>query len=687
MDGMAKKRVHIGRELVIVALAYTGLTAAVTWPVLAHLSDAVAGFDGRDSFQGVWLLWWFWEALLTKHQLPAQVSMLYFPQGASHPGLWVHPLVCLLGLPLTGLLGPVASYNLALLASFVARGITGYLLARLLSKQARAAFIGGLIFAFAPNQMGHSLAGHIFLVFSAALALYTLALWLWLKRSSWRLSCLYAISLSLALLSFPHFIGYFLLPVTLVLLAASWLRRGLLSRQRWQGLFLCWIIGGLAFLPFAWPTLADLSGDKLAYLRPQDTGEHSADLVSFFIPSPYHPLWEDTSPPFTTLALDRPRALEEGFNYIGLVALVLTGIAVWRRWSQVGPWLVILGLAVLFSLGPVLKIGGHVTQFTMPYALIDRLPFFSWSRTPGRLAVTAMLAVSVLAALGTARIMGWCHGERCRWGLLVAMTGFIVFEYLPMWPFPLDSRPVSPYYHQLAQEQTRGGLLDMPVSGSRRSSNYAMYYQTIHHKPLAGGYIERDPPGTEELRLFTDRLLSPPDFAGEVVLTPPPTQRVAVLHAMKVTEVVAHPALMTDQAARATLAFMPEVLGTPYYTDGDLFAWRVPPVETPLPPYTLLLAEKGWEAAGDGSLVRLKQEGILFIYSDQAGPATLTVARQGQLSEGQELWVGDFGPFAAASVGGAYQIPLYFQAGLSWLEFRLTGCKNCSTEFSRITVE
>lgn len=688
-DGKSPQHVSIGRELAVIALAYAGLTIVVTWPVVAHLTDAVAGFAGHDSFQYIWLFWWFREALLNRQQLPSDVNILYYPQGASHPFLWMHPLVPFLGLPLTGLLGPALTYNLFVLASFVAVGITGYLLTRLLTRQPHAAFVGGLILAFAPNRMGHTLAGHLPTFFNAVLPLYVLALWLWLKRPHLRSAGLYTISLILVLLSYPMFISYFLLLVTPVLLVAYWFRQGRFSRRQWRQLFMCWMVSGFAFLPFAWPLLVDLVGNNLAYLQPQDIDLHSADLVSFFVPSPFHPLWANSSPVFPALAQNPPQALEEGFNYIGLAALALIGIAVWRRRRQVGPWLVIAGLAILFSLGPTLSVGGHVTQFTMPYALLSDIPFFSWSRTPGRLNMTTMLAVSVLGAQGVARIMRWCRRSQCRWGLLVVIAGFIVFEYLPLWPFPLDFRPVSAYYRQLAQFPAEEGLLELPETDSDRAINYAMYYQTVHHRPLVGGYITRDPPGTVELRVFAGRLLSPARYSDDVVLVPSLAQRVAILRDLGVTEVVAHPTLMTGHPARAIFSFLPEILGEPYYADEDLLAWRVPPAEVALPPYALFL-NKNWEAVNnDGSLLQLmrKREGLLFIYAARAGPARLTIEVLGPSSPGQELWVDDLGPLVIDGERVRYYIPLHLRARLNWLHFRLTGCEDCDVRFSRIAVE
>lgn len=677
-----RRPLSVGAQTLLATAAYLLLAILVTWPVAARLAGAVGGFDGRDSFQHVWLFWWFWEALLNRWQLPAYVDVLYFPQGAFHPVLWLHPFVPLWGLPLTGVIGSRATYNIALLLSIALSGTSGFLLARNFVKTP-AAFLGGLIFAFAPTRMGHTLAGHQLLVFNLALPLYALALHLWLRRPSRRVSSLYTISLFLVLISHPNFVGFFLLPVTLVLMAAHWWRFGWFSTlQRWR-LLVCWAVAAIAFLPFAWPLLVELTGQNLGYLTPTNPAEHSADLLSFVTPSPYHPLWNDSPPSFITAVLDRPRALEEGFNYLGLSVLALVGLAVWQRRRPVTVWLALALLSAVLALGPALKIGGHETGLPLPYALLINLPFFSWGRTPGRLNITTMLAVSVMAAVGANWLLTKIQKPALNRLLVIGLSGLILLEYLPMWPFPIDPLAVPNAYRTVVALQPGQGLLDMPVFGSRRASNYAMFYQTVHRRPMVNGYIERDPPGTQEIQQFADRLLSPPPVLPEVLVTPTLDERRAILHDLGIAQVVAHPDQLTDSAARATLSFMPHLLGDPVYADETLLIWNTPPVETDVPSLARLLAEDGWEGLTGGTVLRLKEAGLLFVYAAKAGPATLTIQPAAPLEGDKTLLIND----EAVSGDATIQVPLQLRAKLNWISFRLTGCNSCDLDFERITVK
>lgn len=611
------------RRLLLAFSGYTLLAVLITWPVTATLANAVGGFAGRDSFQHVWLFWWFWEALLNQGQLPSTVTTIYFPQGAAHAVLWIHALVPLVGLPLTGLVGPTVTYNLLLLLSLSLTGLTGYLLCLELVRQPLAAFIGGLIFTFAPIRLGHTAAGHQLLVFSFALPLYTLALWLWLQRPTRRRAALNAVALFLVLISHPNFIGYFLLPITLVLLLAHWRRQGWFSGPQWRQLLLSWLAAGLLFLPFAAPLAADLIDQNLGFLTPDDPGEHSADLLSLALPSPFHPLWQGQPPALITRVLDGERALEEGFNYLGIVTLILIGLALWRRWSQVCLWLGLGLLTMVLSLGPTLRLAGQDTGLPLPYALLTDWPFFSWSRTPDRLNMTTMLAVSIIAAAGAAWLNEQVRTPGRQWAVTLGLTALICLDYLPLWPFPIDAPPVSAYYHQLAHSQLDGGLLELPVTGSRRASNYAMFYQTTHHQPLAGGYIERDPPGTVEMKEFLNQLVSPIPVQTVLAL-PDNAQRRAILADMRIEQAIAYPALMTDRAARDQLAYLPDLLGQAALTDESLQLYRVSDPTAALSGQLLLLPDQeNWEVVHEGAAFRLKHSGFLFLYAPEAGCAAV----------------------------------------------------------------
>lgn len=616
----------IGRDLGWVALVYTGLTVMITWPVAGHLFDAVAGFEGRDSFQHVWYQWWLKETLLELGVWPDHLTHLYYPLRADHPVLALHPYVPLASLPLTLLLGPLASYNLAFLLSFILSGFAGYLLCRYLCRQTGAALLGGLIFAFYPNRLGHAAAGHLLLTTNYFLPLYALSLLILLDRPSFKTAVWHGVVTAMLALAQPTHIGYGIIPIFLFLVGGRISKAALqpmayhLSSPRLlASLVGAGLLTAAIFLPFAWPIFSQSRQGELDYLTPTNLTEHSTDLLAFVMPSPYNPILAQLGliPSFSASIITGFRDLEEQLAYPGLIVLGLAGLAIWHQWRAVRLWLGLTLVCAILSLGPLLKIGGQVQTLPLPYTWLMYLPFFAWSRTPGRLNETVMLGMAVLAAMGTAWLLRWVG--RWHFGVATSLAALILIEYGVIFPFPVESHPISAYYQALAQEALNGGVLEMPVFGSRRATNYALYYQTVHQHPLAGGYIERDPPGTIELKEFLNQLLSP--LPAQTVFTPPSeAERLAILADMKIKRVIAHPDLMTDRAAQATRAYLPFLLGDPIFADEDILVYPVQSEVSPdLPAWPVLPNQENWEVVQNGAALRLKETGYLFIYAAEAG--------------------------------------------------------------------
>ncbi len=616
------------------ALLYLGLTLILTYPVLRHLGTAIAGFDGRDSLQHVWYQWWLKETLLQWGIWPERVFHLYFPLGANHPVLAIHPYVPLVSLPFTLFFDPLSSYNLAFLLGFPLAGLTGYWLAYYLCHHRGAALIGGLIFAFYPNRLGHAAAGHLLLTTNYFLPLYALSLLMLLRRPSFRRAIWHGAVTVLLALAQPTHIGYGAIPIFLILgghyFGVTIWAAVKKTQARWPVSSALWLAISITmavsvFLPFAWPTLAQNRQGQLDYLTPADLTDHATDLLAFALPSPYNPILVKfgLTQNFGQNIIDRPRDLEEQLAYIGLAALGLATLALWKKWQTAQPWLWLTIIAGLLSLGPRLKIDSVVSNVALPYTWLTYLPFFAWSRTPGRLNETVMLGIGVLAAMGAAWLLKWQGSKRTAILTALGLGAFIIIEYAVIFPFPTEQRPVSDYYFQLAQSDSRGGILPLPVTGSRRASNYAMFYQTTHQRPLAGGYIERDPLGTVELKEFLNQLASP--LPGQTVFNAPSNEaRLAILTNLGIEQIIVQPKLMTDRAAKATLTWLPELLGPPLFKDDDTLAWSIP-AGGHLPDRQLLPDQENWEVLQDGRVIRLKKEGYLFIYAAQPEQITLNL--------------------------------------------------------------
>lgn len=134
-------------------LSYCGLTLILTYPLVRHLGGVLPS-DLGDPVLNTWILWWNTQAVpLTEAWWSPPV---FFP--VADTITFSENLLGLLPIsaPVQWLTGnPILAYNVAFLLSFALSGLTAYLLCRDLTGRHDAAWIGGLVFAFAPYRFDH----------------------------------------------------------------------------------------------------------------------------------------------------------------------------------------------------------------------------------------------------------------------------------------------------------------------------------------------------------------------------------------------------------------------------------------------------------------------------------------------------------------------------------------------------
>lgn len=522
----------------LLALAgFTILTFFFTYPIPLRLFTEVPG--GGDAWQHIWNLWWVKEALVNLQTNPYHTNLLYYPQGVN---LYLHTLVLTAGLTSLPLqlvgFNLIATYNLILLSTFVLSGYAMFLLCHYLTGNRWASFVGGLVFAFSPYHFAH-MFGHMNLASLQWMPFYVLLLLKTLDsrgaggmgqeawgRRQWapgirNPGLLYAVGAGalLAVNVYTDWLyGIFLALLTGLLvgwraLAPSERRHMRETGLSWtEGLARLVVLGGVAFVlvaPIFFPTLAEAQ-QGYAQQPPRETLVYSSDAVLAFMPSELNPIWgsaikQQVDSMGQYLPIKNP---SERVVFLGYTVLLLSGFAAWRlrKDRRVRFWAFAAAATWLLSLGPVLQLFGR-TQFTafgisipMPYLLLYKLPLLSIMRTPSRLTALTMLALGILAAFAMSGLLSWLAQRgglrapwRSNWKYVGAALGFpalILFEFLAV-PFPTVPPGWNvPIYRQIAGEPGNFALLELPV---RPFGDY-MAYQTIHGKPIIGGYLSRQPP-------------------------------------------------------------------------------------------------------------------------------------------------------------------------------------------------
>jgi len=696
------KRLH----WVLAALAYLLFAVLITYPVALHLTTRMAGESTGDTLEFVWSTWWWKHALLDLRQNPIHIGVLNHPSGLEFPLLPVMSQSFLLALPIAALASPVFAYNFVFLTSFVGCGLAGYALCAELSGDKRAGFLGGLIWAFFPNKMGHALAGHLFQLVVFAFPLLALTWLRLLKSPSTRNAVWAALALVLSSTVHPVYLAYFVAPlVTLLVGHTLWVeRRGFwrtekrsptassrletparmrasstlnIGSEKTRALAIALGLAALLIGPLLAPAIAQALKGGLTFLAERGAVGFAFDGLAYFLPPPENPLVLRT--PLASLAGKVVLTRYESIAYLGWLPLLLAVIGARARWPESRVWVLLGLISGILALGPLLKIGGGLVRapvedgsypVVMPYSLIGNLPFFQWSRTPGRFDVLVMLALSVLAAFGFAYLIRFSVLRFVPRFLVLSIASLLITaEYLVKFPFPTLPAVVPEPLENLREDRAGLAVLNLPVPDNSANLR-SLYWQTIHQHPLVGGRVYREIPGAQVLHDFLSRLLLSPDGA-DIVPSLTDQQRRAVLAASGVGWVLYDAQADPQGLARSQLETR---LGPPgREADGvALFA----PVRAELHPGALLwVLASNWYPAQDwgGQPGRwLRGRGLVYVFAGSEGTGRLAfTAIPGQDLHRLTVLVNgrSAGRFAVGDWTEYHTEPLKLQAGLNLVEF------------------
>ena len=216
------------------------------------------------------------------------------------------------------------------------------------------------------------------------------------------------------------------------------------------------------------------------------------DLVDFVLPNPNHPL--------------TPRAIREflerqpghaGENVASLPLVVLAVIVIaWRiaRFRPDRTWVVVTLAFASFTVGPFLRVAGVETLVPTPWTFLRYVPVLGEARMPSRFSVMVLLGVTAIFASALAALGRQMPQTRRR--MLAIVAALVVFELTAL-PRPLFSAAVPSVYRTIAADPRDVSVLDLPFGLRDGLVTYgaftpaSQFYQTVHGKPIIGGYLSR----------------------------------------------------------------------------------------------------------------------------------------------------------------------------------------------------
>lgn len=226
-----------------------------------------------------------------------------------------------------------------------------------------------------------------------------------------------------------------------------------------------------------------------------------------------------------------------------------------------------------------MHIAGRPVLSPMPYELFFHLPLLKFGRSPSRLAIFLMLALAIIVGYGCAALeRRW---RRFKW--VTVLIGALIFVEFLIIPMRLDNRAVAipAYYDQLAREDHELAVLDIPIDlyGAQGPAANYMLYQTVHQKPIVGGYISRTP--YELLWLFERPLLSQLrvriyDDAEPYVFSPDIMARgLQDIHSLDVQYIILHKNELSIENSQIVRTALITLLSNPEYEDNTIVVWQL----------------------------------------------------------------------------------------------------------------
>lgn len=490
------------RREALVLLAYTLIGVAATFPLVRRLLTEVP--RAGDSWLYVWNLWWVERALFELHVSPFFIPLLHAPYGASLHLSTLNILPGILAAPVTAMAGPVAAFNLWLLLSFTFGGYAAYRLALHVQRQPAfeapaaalraGAFVGGAIFSLSSYHFVHAF-GHLDLASIQVLPLFALLFLKALESGRRRHIIGAGLVLAATAMTALQYVPMLLIWAVLFTAFAIDTRRAWMPVGALAGVVVtAAIVGAVLLWPMSVPGgTAQPAGDPAA-----DITRVSADAAAFVRPAPL------SIPGRLLVDWKSDGVLQtaemEGVAALSLIALALAVVAMLARARGLSPWLVTALLFALLALGPIAHVVGRPlptwTSVAMPYRLLAAVPYGEIGNVPGRYVVMVHLAVAMLAASGATALL------TLRGGGAVAPAAVItalVFVENAVFPFPTAASGMPRYFATAAKDMS-GRMLEVPIPDDPASFPVRMLYQTVHGRPIFGGYLGRG--------------LMPPDFSA-----------------------------------------------------------------------------------------------------------------------------------------------------------------------------
>ncbi|MCS6880140.1 MAG: hypothetical protein RMK84_03995 [Oscillochloridaceae bacterium] len=467
--------------------SFVALTALMHLPLLLRFSTHIPGHPG-DAFEYLWKLEIFSDYLVDRRQSPTFLPELMHPEGFELALSEITPANTLLGLPITRVFGPIVSFNSLNLLSYVLSGFFTYLLARRLGARPLAAWVAGIIFAFALRRFFQMSAGHLPLMPTQylPLALYGLH-GLLTRQRNWD-AFVAAAGLALATWASLYYgttFALFMAGYALLLIGP----RRLLGfiRATWRPLTTGAVVLLALVVPFAQPYLEVRAQGMEMTHSIVHLYVHAARPGDFLLPNPYHPLWGAWAGPF------QRRDGGEHIVFLGYTVILLMLMSIWalRRQRLTHTLVVLSAIAFVLALGPELRLPGGAALPLPTLFIYEHVPVLNGIRIWNRVMLYIVLAAALLTGLGLSTL---APRRRFYRAATLGAALLLIGELAAVSRFTTaEPRAVDLW---LAAQPGQGAVIELPIGTPDYPlpGGSSLYYSLFYRKPSNMWYGTFNPP-------------------------------------------------------------------------------------------------------------------------------------------------------------------------------------------------
>jgi len=508
----------------IVIVGYVLFICLQTFPLITQMSDHLPGPENLDQKIFLWNAWWFSYAL-EHHENLLGTHHMFAPEGVSlafQSHTYVHDAVTFL---LHRFLPLVLAHNITTLSFLVFAAYGVYLLAKKISGHTFGSFIAGALFISSSYVM-HRLTGHLDLTAVWPLPWSFYCLLRVVEKRTLKAALLLGCVLGFSILNgfnYPAFIAIFIGASLLYFLF-------MMPFKEWFRILRLLLLSCCVVVLVSLPLITAYMQSYSLLLDVKQQG-YAAWWKDYIIPS-----WLQTGYRSLVNVQDWLTMNLEKQIFVGLLPIVfcLAGLFVHYRsrkkyadiqnpMQRPAYWVGWIFTALIFSFGYVVFFGHYI--FPLPLYFITAIPLLNGIRIPSRFSIVLELGMVMLTAFSFRWMQDAIHWKRkwTVWAVLIVCGMLLLAESAT---FPYITTEVPPYQVSEAFRTAPGSVINIPeiVRDGTFTHTPTVYgdlyaFQTVHEKPVVGGYLSRIDPDLMERRAETpglDRFFFPQSLTKEI---------------------------------------------------------------------------------------------------------------------------------------------------------------------------